>query len=598
MKKFIVVQKRTLGATQISVASHAVQDGRRVQKRVQLGVLAHDGRLMLKHGYRLTSEEKRLLKSKGIAVSEMPSPGRGRPASGSAKTKAVADIAPAQSHETLPAHGWEVRETGRTAVLEQLAADSGLISCLDAAFGEEIAGAILARSMFSVCENEAAYLAESWQEEVVLSRDPGLLDSGRISRLERDIGEDDGSRHAFFSAWIKRLGKPSSLILDTTSHSTEARQILDAEWGYNRDGERLPQINLSMVFDRAQRLPVYFRTLPGSIPDVSSLSTTSAHLKELGLDDFSFVLDRGYHSHDNLVDLILAGEDFTIGVPLTGKQARDFVTLHRPGLESSQNSFMIAGSLVYGTKHSWTLADKRIHDGKRELDAWLFFDPERAQQQRKTLESKMIEFETQAARKTFTTSATAQKWITEQAKGWAEYLEVVQLPDAPPPVRKPRKGAKPPQLQRFRVGRDHAAIEAQRPWLGITFVLASLVHPDALTALLTYRCRDTLEKMFRCDKSFLDNLRMRVHSTPAMQGRLFCNFIALILATLFENRLRDTGHLGKLSMAEALLRLRKVRHLLIPGKPGIQLEVPKKSAELLTACGVKAATRAATEGGK
>ena len=599
MKKFLVTQKRPYGATQISLAYHEGERAVRKQKRTQLGVLDAEGRLMLKKDCKLDAETRRLLKAKGIAISELPSPGRGRPKGSAPKTKALAvATASAQGHEILPAHGWEVRETGRTAALEQLAADSGLTKCLDAAFGEDLGGTILARGMFQVCEGEAAYLAQPWQEEVVLSRDPGLLDSSAISRLERGIGDDDGSRLAFFGAWIEHLDKPSSLILDSTSHSTEASQILDAEFGYNRDGERMTQVNLSMVFAREQRLPVFYRTLPGSIPDVSSLSTTSDHLRELGLSKFDFVIDRGFYSHDNIVDLLLSGEDFTIGVPLTGKQAQDFVAEHRPKLENSQNSFLIGDSLVYGAKHTWTMLDESLPDGKRELDGWLFFDPERAQGQRKTLESKMIEFEALAGRKTFTSETGAKKWINEQAKGWSEYLAVEQLPDALAPVKPPRKNAKPPQLQRFRIGRNHAAIEARRPWLGITFVLASMAHTDALTALLTYRCRDMLEKMFRCDKTFLDNLRLRVHSTASMQGRLFCNFIALILATLFENRLRDTGHLGKLSLAEALLRLRKVRHMVIPGRPGIPLEAPKKSAEILAACGVKVAERHPTGGRK
>jgi len=588
VRKFIVVQKRPYGATQISIASNLSEGGRRVQKRQQLGVLDVSGRLRLKQGHRINAEEKRLLKSKGIVLSESSSPGPGRPVGSGSKVKAA--VVAAGAVEPLPAHGWEIKEVGRTAVFEKLAAEAGLTKCLDAAFGEEMAGVILARSMFQVCEGTAAYLASEWQEEVLLSRDPGMLDSGAISRLENTIGETDSGRHAFFISWIEQLGKPDSLILDTTSHSTEAHQILDADWGHNRDGERLPQVNLSMVLDRDQRLPIFFRTLSGSVPDVVSLGTTSQLLRELGLKEFSFVLDRGFHSHDNIVDLLLAKEGFTIGVPLTSKQAKEFVTRIRPRLEDSRNSFLDGDRVVYGVKETWIVEDKRLDGGCRELLAWLFFDPERAHQQRLVLESKMIEFEAIASRRVFTSQAAAQKWIAEHAKGWTEYLTIVQSPDAPPPQKSRLKAN--PALQRFRVERQHDAIVAARPSLGLTLVLATIAHPSCLAALLTYRCRDQIEKMFRCDKSFLGNLRMRVHSDPTMQGRLFCNFIALILATLFENRLRDTGRLGKISLAEALLRLQKIRRLVIPGRQGVDLEVPKKSADILTACGIDAAPRA------
>ena len=166
-----------------------------------------------------------------------------------------------------------------------------------------------------------------------------------------------------------------------------------------------------------------------------------------------------------------------------------------------------------------------------------------------------MEYEVMASRRTFTSQATAQKWIAEHAKGWTEYLTVVQAPDAQP-TEKP-KSKNIISLQRFRVERQREAIVAARPTLGLTLVLATLEHPSHLDAILTYRCRDQIEKMFRCDKSFLGNLRMRVHSDQVIQGRLFCNFISLILATLFENRLCEKGLLGKYSLAESLSRLAK-----------------------------------------
>jgi hypothetical protein len=46
------------------------------------------------------------------------------------------------------------------------------------------------------------------------------------------------------------------------------------------------------------------------------------------------------------------------------------------------------------------------------------------------------------------------------------------------------------------------------------------------------------------------------------------------------------------------LLLHKVRHMVIPGRPGIPLELPKKSAEILAACGVKVAERPPAGGRK
>jgi transposase len=231
------------------------------------------------------------------------------------------------------------------------------------------------------------------------------------------------------------------------------------------------------------------------------------------------VLDRGFHSHDNLVELIMAKEDFTIGVPLTSQQAKECYSRLRPSLEDSRNSFLEGKRVHYGMKDVWAIEDQRLDGGRRDLPAWIFFDPDRANQQRLVIESKMMEYEAMASRRIFTSEATAQKWIAEHAKGWTEYLTVVQAPEAQP-TEKPKFKNKI-SLQRFRVERQHEAIIAARPNLGLTLVLATIEHPSHLDAILTYRCRDLIEKMFRCDKSFLGNLRMRVHSDQVMQGRLF-----------------------------------------------------------------------------
>ncbi len=42
---------------------------------------------------------------------------------------------------------------------------------------------------------------------------------------------------------------------DVTSISTQAHGVEEAEWGYNRDKERLPQVNFGMYYGEESRLP-------------------------------------------------------------------------------------------------------------------------------------------------------------------------------------------------------------------------------------------------------------------------------------------------------------------------------------------------------
>ena len=80
------------------------------------------------------------------------------------------------------------------------------------------------------------YLGGPWSEETGLGKG---FSSSSTSRLCFKLGKDGGGRDKFFKAWIDACGRPRTLIHDTTSISTYSSNLEDAEWGYNRDGEKM-----------------------------------------------------------------------------------------------------------------------------------------------------------------------------------------------------------------------------------------------------------------------------------------------------------------------------------------------------------------------
>jgi hypothetical protein len=159
---------------------------------------------------------------------------------------------------------------GDSYLLMTLASELGLDSILSNVFGEHDGKALLALAIFQVVEGRALYLAEEWLKERPL---PSTMRGESISRE-----------------------MVYSLSISKYSPNLEA-----AEFGYNRDGEQLPQINLNLVAEQNSGLPVWYRALPGSIPDVSTLKCSATMLNELGLKSFSFSLDRGFYSQANFL---------------------------------------------------------------------------------------------------------------------------------------------------------------------------------------------------------------------------------------------------------------------------------------------------------
>lgn len=73
------------------------------------------------------------------------------------------------------------------------------------------------------------------------------------------------------------------------------------------------------------------------------------------------------------------------------------------------------------------------------------------------------------------------------------------------------------------------------------FVIITSDRMTAKEALRLYKSRDTSEKLFASDKTFLGNKSMRSHTNEGIEGRIFTQFIALIIRNKIYTSLREAG---------------------------------------------------------
>lgn len=83
----------------------------------------------------------------------------------------------------------------------------------------------------------------------------------------------------FFGRWISANKQDDYYAMDITGVSLYSDFIEFVRWGYNRDGEGLPQVNLLMLTGGKSRMPVCYRIIPGSIRDVSTLRESIRNLE-------------------------------------------------------------------------------------------------------------------------------------------------------------------------------------------------------------------------------------------------------------------------------------------------------------------------------
>ena len=89
---------------------------------------------------------------------------------------------------------------------------------------------------------------------------------------------------------------------------------------------------------------------------------------------------------------------------------------------------------------------------------------------------------------------------------------------------------------------------------------------DALTAIENYRRKEAVENCFDDLKNMLDMKRLRIHSSPAMDSRLFIQFIAAIILSKVRNIKNQHIKLKHYSVREIMELLETVSVIKISNK--------------------------------
>jgi hypothetical protein len=126
----------------------------------------------------------------------------------------------------------------------------------------------------------------------------------------------------FFRLQGKRRTEREYWAYDITSISSYSETLKQVQYGFNKEDDHLPQLNLALVFGEQSGLPFYYRKLAGNIPDVKTVKTLLADLEVLGLEKVKLVMDRGFFSIDNINGLLKEHMKFLVSVKTSLKLIR------------------------------------------------------------------------------------------------------------------------------------------------------------------------------------------------------------------------------------------------------------------------------------
>lgn len=312
-----------------------------------------------------------------------------------------------------------------------------------------------------------------------------------LSKLLRNI--KPGELHRFFH---QLRMDDSTVVFDITSLSFYGECINSAEYGYNRDGLHLPQINLCMAVNTS-RSPIYFRMIRGSIPDVSTVEHTANELKSLGYSSIHLVFDRGFYSENNIKSL--KGFQFTGALP---KRLNLFYELVRSNLDVEH----VGNVVSYRSQKIMVREIKR--GGIRYI---LVHNPKIKHEQQENFMENLLEREEKVKKKLGKTTWDELKSIMGSYKRYFNIKEHI-------------------------ITRKNKAIQRTVNLMGKYIIFTNETESEWSDILDRYRSKDMAEKAFSILKNNGFLIPIRVWSDEALQGKLLASFVFYIIYTYFMER--------------------------------------------------------------
>ena len=226
---------------------------------------------------------------------------------------------------------------------------------------------------------------QSWYEGTVISEDhPDLpLSSQSLSRMLSRIGESTANLD-LSRKLIQQISTCSTLVYDITSLSSYSQNISLLEYGYNRDGLDLPQINLSLIVDKDLGIPVMYDLYPGSIADVSTLKNTVKKIKAQGVRNYTLIMDRGFFSTDNIDEMVSEDLSFIIPPTSTLKNVKEAISSIHSSIDDPEH-------LELYEKEPLFVMPVSIDVGENKLTGYAYYDQKREQQERNTFYKRLYD---------------------------------------------------------------------------------------------------------------------------------------------------------------------------------------------------------------
>lgn len=401
---------------------------------------------------------------------------------------------------------------GAYIVIKKVIKELELDKILKSILKEDNTGLLLDLAAYCiVCEDNAAqYYPDYNYNHALFTTGMHMYSDSSVSRLFGSLNPSDIQK--VLNKWNGKMDKNERIYIsyDSTNKNTQIGDLEIAEFGHAKDDKGLPVFNFSVAYDQSNSIPLFYENYPGSIVDSAQLRYTIDKAIGYGYKKMGVILDRGYFTRNCLQYIVKNG--FSYLAMIKGqKKLISSIILEQMGKFENKNKYYISQFNTYGI----TVECKLFALDDYNSYIHIYYNEGRAAGERKQFLENIKRLD-----KFFNNDAVGKPY--DKQTSIDKYFNVVL--DSNGNIL-------------FAKEKDEAIDEATS--LMGYFGIVSSEKMTARDALFKYKNRDTSEKLFRADKTFLGARSERTHTNEATRSKIFVEFIALIIRNRLFTLLRE-----------------------------------------------------------
>lgn len=425
---------------------------------------------------------------------------------------------------------------GAYLVLRKIIEEYNLVELLGGYFEQRDLGLFLDLAVYSIiAENNAAqYYPDYTYNHPLFTNGMKQYSDSTVSDFLNSVTDDQSI--GFLNSWNETRNHREKIYIsyDSTNKNCQAGDIEMVEFGHPKVDVGQPVFNYAVAYDTHNQKPLFYEKYPGSLNDISQLQFMLDKAFGYGYKKIGFILDRGYFSCENIQYMDKCGYSFVIMVKGMASLVNELVLEHKGTFESKRvNNIYEYG--VYGktVKH-------RLYAGdKKERYFHLYHSISKESADRAGIENRLNQMTLYLKK--------YQNKVKEFGPGFEKYFNLHY----------------DEKTQAFVLPEERCSVVKRELDLAGYFCIITSEKMSAKEAIELYKSRDTSEKLFRGDKSYLGNKSIRVYSEESARAKIFVEFVAMILRCKMYTKLKEEmKKLEKkpnyMTVLEALKELEKI----------------------------------------